>query len=496
MVTRRSLEPGNFFISKWKLHLSVVLATLCFSSLSSGSQCTPGNETEPLELIPNVTEITLEEGKDLKVICLTTGHGTRDISYIKWYKRNSTGRYNLTKPMVVRRSSCRVDREDLIINSASYGVQGSYICERKAPDGSVTSAKFNITFKDDKAPTIIVKPSSQKVTEMKDAINLTCSSIKGSPLQKLIWFHGYKDLENCSNKISCSLILKKPQYPYHNGKYACLAVHASGRESEVANVQVLVPPTISKTDTHAGEIMTIANSSWNARLKCIVTRAHPSPTFKWFLLVGNQWRENFTKISVTPQTSKPTKASTLVVPPPLSKQAVFSCRASNEAGYDEKSISVNWQESSSHSKTPSQVLVLAIVISCSVVLILLVLIVAYFYKRKMLEKYGPYLQTNLLFEFDSNLTVHEQSHKMPYDPKWEFPRENLFMIEPIGKGAFGEVWFAKAKGILEFKAKASSMSATRKKRFSRMFSFRSEYSNIEVVNETELSKVAVKTLKG
>ena len=74
---------------------------------------------------------------------------------------------------------------------------------------------------------------------MKDAINLTCSSIKGSPLQDLVWFHQLNIIKNCSNKISCSLILKKPKYPYHNGKYACLAVHASGRESEVANVQVL-----------------------------------------------------------------------------------------------------------------------------------------------------------------------------------------------------------------------------------------------------------------
>ena len=74
---------------------------------------------------------------------------------------------------------------------------------------------------------------------MKDAINLTCSSIKGSPLQDLIWFHELKKIKVCSNKISCSLIFKKPQYPYHHGTYACLAVNANGKESKVANVQVL-----------------------------------------------------------------------------------------------------------------------------------------------------------------------------------------------------------------------------------------------------------------
>ena len=85
---------------------------------------------------------------------------------------------------------------------------------------------------------------------------------------------------------------------------------------------------------------------------------------------------------------------------------------------------------------------------------------------------------------------------MPYDPKWEFPRDKLFLSESIGKGAFGEVWLAKAQGILEFKARATSMSPTKKKRFSRMFSFRSEYSNAEAFTDTEISVVAVKTLKG
>ena len=85
---------------------------------------------------------------------------------------------------------------------------------------------------------------------------------------------------------------------------------------------------------------------------------------------------------------------------------------------------------------------------------------------------------------------------MPYDPKWEFPRDKLFLLESIGKGAFGEVWLAKAQGILEFKAKATCMSPTKKKRFSRMFSFHSDYSNAEALKDTELSMVAVKTLKG
>ena len=85
---------------------------------------------------------------------------------------------------------------------------------------------------------------------------------------------------------------------------------------------------------------------------------------------------------------------------------------------------------------------------------------------------------------------------MPYDPKWEFPKDKLIMLEPIGKGAFGEVWLAKAQGILDFKAQVSSMSPIKKKRFSRMFSNHSGYDNADLLKNAELSKVAVKTLKG
>ena len=42
--------------------------------------------------------------------------------------------------------------------------------------------------------------------------------------------------------------------------------------------------------------------------------------------------------------------------------------------------------------------ILAIVVSLSIILILFVLLLAYGYKRRLLKRYGPYLQTNLHFE--------------------------------------------------------------------------------------------------
>ena len=100
---------------------------------------------EPVELIPNVTEITLEKGNDFKITCKAPGYGSSGISYIKWYKyTNGTKTENLGKAMVVRKSVIATDIEELTIKNASIDVQGRYICQRQVGDGPITSAELNV----------------------------------------------------------------------------------------------------------------------------------------------------------------------------------------------------------------------------------------------------------------------------------------------------------------------------------------------------------------
>lgn len=47
-----------------------------------------------------------------------------------------------------------------------------------------------------------------------------------------------------------------------------------------------------------------------------------------------------------------------------------------------------------------------------------------------------------------NLTMDEQADLLPYDQKYEFPRDNLQIGQQLGTGAFGVVYKAKAKGII------------------------------------------------
>ena len=80
--------------------------------------------------------------------------------------------------------------------------------------------------------------------------------------------------------------------------------------------------------------------------------------------------------------------------------------------------------------------------------------------------------------------------------KWEFPRDNVNLIQPIGRGAFGEVWLAKAKGILEFKSATANLSTFRQKRLRKIFKFTSYYHTVDTYENADETVVAVKTLKG
>ena len=57
-----------------------------------------------------------------------------------------------------------------------------------------------------------------------------------------------------------------------------------------------VPPTIAVIGPHAKGILRVVPASENARLECVVNRSEPSPTFKWYRLVGSHWTELFEKV--------------------------------------------------------------------------------------------------------------------------------------------------------------------------------------------------------
>lgn len=60
-----------------------------------------------------------------------------------------------------------------------------------------------------------------------------------------------------------------------------------------------------------------------------------------------------------------------------------------------------------------------------------------------------------LENLNPDLTVDDQAELLPYDKKWEFPREKLKLGKQLGAGAFGVVVKAEAFGISDGEEKTT-----------------------------------------
>ncbi|XP_014609483.1 PREDICTED: vascular endothelial growth factor receptor 1 isoform X2 [Polistes canadensis] len=125
----------------------------------------------------------------------------------------------------------------------------------------------------------------------------------------------------------------------------------------------------------------------------------------------------------------------------------YSCRAENRLGRIEA-----YQNITIMGKELPKGLIILIVILVIILIILIVYFTIKFRREKKMRK--ELLETGLThFEegalecLNPELTVDDQAELLPYDKKWEFPRERLKLGKQLGSGAFGVVMKAEAQGI-------------------------------------------------
>ncbi|RLU26184.1 hypothetical protein DMN91_002350 [Ooceraea biroi] len=129
----------------------------------------------------------------------------------------------------------------------------------------------------------------------------------------------------------------------------------------------------------------------------------------------------------------------------------YSCRASNRVGiaenYQQITVTNGWQK-------------LDLILTASIVVLAIILVILAIFSTIKIRR-GKKLKEDLakagLMHFEEGaleclnpeLTVDDQAELLPYDKKWEFPRERLTLGKQLGSGAFGVVMKAEARGICE-----------------------------------------------
>ncbi|XP_066522884.1 macrophage colony-stimulating factor 1 receptor-like [Hoplias malabaricus] len=256
-------------------------------------------------------------------------------------------------------------------------------------------------------------------------------------------FHGW-DFPNASEpetqlfshnyRYEAVLLVKRLNYR-EQGQYTFYANSSTVNASITFRIQMYQKPVVVLRQTNRSSVICTAFG-------------YPAPTILWYQCTGTQQTcsENSTL-----ETSLPTPVETVEVQreefgavevestltiEPSDLTMTVECVASNVAGQGSDTFPVEKSE-----KLFTEALIAAV--SMMAILFLLLIVLLYKYKQK--PRYE--IRWKIIEATDGNNYTFIDPTQLPYNEKWEFPRDKLKLGKVLGAGAFGKVVEATAYGI-------------------------------------------------
>ncbi|KAL8559545.1 hypothetical protein ACOMHN_018708 [Nucella lapillus] len=217
------------------------------------------------------------------------------------------------------------------------------------------------------------------------------------------------------------------------GWYCCQATDYNNISvSKMFHLQLkdIRPPKIREITSGERRVSTFSAVT----LKCIVV-GYPPPKIVWY------------KDNVTLNVTVPDDGSLTLENVTQKDAGKYRCAASNYGGrVISANMTLNVGEETGQASFSS--VYVGVIVGVLIFLIIVVAVIVVFARRKSgfhkdLEKY----LIQPLGDYNPELPIDEQTGCLPYDPKWEFPKERLRLGMILGQGAFGRVMKAEAVGI-------------------------------------------------
>ncbi|XP_006898149.1 PREDICTED: mast/stem cell growth factor receptor Kit-like [Elephantulus edwardii] len=226
------------------------------------------------------------------------------------------------------------------------------------------------------------------------------------------------------------------------GTYTFSVSNSDANSSVTFSVYVTTKPEILTSDRLV-----------NGKLRC-VAEGFPEPVIEWYFCSGieQSCSQPIPPVDVQTQNSSVSPFGKLVVQSAIDSSTfkhngTFKCEAYNEVGKNSAHFNFafkgnNKEQIQSHTLfTP---LLIGFVIAAGLMCIV-VLILTYKYLQKPMYE----VQWKVVEEINGNNYVYIDPTQLPYDHKWEFPRNRLSFGKTLGAGAFGKVVEATAYGLIK-----------------------------------------------
>ncbi|XP_023283930.1 macrophage colony-stimulating factor 1 receptor 2-like [Seriola lalandi dorsalis] len=181
----------------------------------------------------------------------------------------------------------------------------------------------------------------------------------------------------------------------------------------------------------------------NDTLTCI-SSGYPRPTILWYTCTGVQdtcGDVSTYQVSPANVTSQEEEEEEVRKHLPLSAgdDVTVECVASNKMGKS-RDVFRPWK-----SQKPQMLFTPALIGALSAAAVLLLLLLVVFYQWRQKPKYE--IRWKIIESTDGNNYTFVDPTQLPYNHKWEFPRDKLRLGAVLGSGAFGKVVEATAYGL-------------------------------------------------
>ncbi|CAH3127131.1 unnamed protein product, partial [Porites lobata] len=445
------------------------------------------------EIVSTSPVVRVDEKNSFRLLCQASAG---DFQYLTWQKKGGgrmltselkTNDYNLTTT--------------LSTEHAQLKDAGDYLCVGWTNNDTKISM-ITVFVKELAVP--VVSLSNKTIFEAQtNKTVLHCTIASGYPAPNITWYkdgeqlkllalgskddcriNGFHYMEKYRPPKAEYLVICRPSHVQNTGLYKCEAMNVVGNGSNEGYLNVLAQPKIINVDDTLRK-----DPGEQVNITCRAT-GNPAPAVKWVMKTGEGRHKPITQWSHENHTLRIDSVQE-------HHYGEYVCFAENEFGNDTVVLAVVRKTPIAAVRDPlpslsKAHLIVAILVSV-VLFILLLIIAAVLYRRRQMYG-GFYICTtpplpDLIASMDASIPLIEQVNKLPYDKRWEFPRDQLQFGSVLGSGAFGEVYLAEADGSI-ISDNSSSVSTRHRLSYQKDARRRSS-----TVSSKGPIKVAVKTLK-